>query len=129
MAKRAPDLVDKYAGKRLRMRRLMVGMTQTELGDALKVSYQQVQNYEKGVNRISGSRLQQMANVLGVPVTFFLEGSPGQRQRVNSASSQDFIQEFLATSYGLALVRTFTRLSSAKLRRRIVNLVEAIADE
>ncbi|MEP7031386.1 MAG: helix-turn-helix transcriptional regulator, partial [Pseudolabrys sp.] len=119
--------IDKHVGSRVRMRRIMLGMSQTKLADAFDLTFQQVQKYEKGTNRISASRLQQIANTLQVPVTFFFEDAPGQRKADGSAPSPAYVSEFLATSSGIALTRAFTRLSSAKLRRSIVNLVEEIA--
>ena len=127
MAKKTPNPIDKHVGSRVRMRRIMLGMSQTKLADAFDLTFQQVQKYEKGTNRISASRLQQIANTLQVPVTFFFEDAPGQRKADGSAPSPAYVSEFLATSDGIALTRSFTRLSSAKLRRSLVNLVEEIA--
>ena len=129
MAKTFPNPIDKHVGRRVRMRRLMLGMSQQKLADAFELTFQQVQKYEKGTNRISASRLQQIANTLQVPATFFFEDAPGQRKANGSAPSPAYVSEFLATSDGIALTRSFTRLSSAKLRRSIVNLVEEIATQ
>jgi len=109
------------------MRRLMLGMSQEKLADAIGLTFQQVQKYEKGTNRMGSSRLQQIANVLQVPVTFFFEGGPGQSNIDGKAPSPAYVSEFLATSDGLALTRAFMRLKNAKLRRSIVNLVEGVA--
>ena len=76
MAKKAPNPIDKHVGARVRMRRMMLSMSQEKLGDALGLTFQQVQKYEKGTNRIGASRLQQIANILQVPVSFFFEGAP-----------------------------------------------------
>ena len=76
MTKKAPNLTDKHVGARVRLRRLMLGMSQEKLGDALGVTFQQLQKYEKGANRISASRLQHMSQILQVPVSFFFEGAP-----------------------------------------------------
>ena len=122
-----PGGVDKYVGSRVRMRRLMLDMSQGQLASAIGLTFQQVQKYEKGVNRIGASRLQQIANALQVPVTFFFEGSPGQARVYGKAPSPAFAFEFISTSDGLALARAFTKLPSA-LRRKIVALVEDIAD-
>ena len=83
MAKKAPNPTDKHVGSRVRMRRMMLGMSQEKLGDALGLTFQQVQKYEKGTNRIGASRLQQISHILQVPVAFFFEGAPnlpGQRR-------------------------------------------------
>jgi transcriptional regulator with XRE-family HTH domain len=127
MAMKIPKPVDKHVGSRVRMRRLMLGMSQEKLADAIGLTFQQVQKYEKGTNRMGSSRLQQIANVLQVPVTFFFEGGPGQSNIDGKAPSPAYVSEFLATSDGLALTRAFMRLKNAKLRRSIVNLVEGVA--
>jgi transcriptional regulator with XRE-family HTH domain len=129
MAKKQPDPVDKHVGRRVRMRRMMLHMSQEKLADAIGLTFQQVQKYEKGTNRMGSSRLQQVANVLQVPVTFFFEDAPGQPRVDGKAPSPAYVSDFLATSDGLALTRAFTRIKSAKLRRSIVTLVEEIADD
>jgi transcriptional regulator with XRE-family HTH domain len=128
-AKKSANPIDQHVGKRVRMRRLMLGMSQTGLGDALGLTFQQVQKYEKGTNRIGASRLQHIASFLQVPISFFFEGAPilsGQLSRMDEAPSPDFVSDFLATADGLALTKAFMRIPDAKLRRRIVDLVEQI---
>jgi transcriptional regulator with XRE-family HTH domain len=133
VAKKAPNPIDKHVGSRVRMRRMMLGMSQEKLGDALGLTFQQVQKYEKGTNRIGASRLQQISHILQVPVAFFFEGapnvptSPGRDSSLHEAPSPAYVSDFLATSDGLALTKAFTRISDSKLRRRIVDLVEQIA--
>ena len=127
MAKKLPNPIDKHVGGRVRMRRMMLGMSQGKLADALKLTFQQVQKYEKGANRISASRLQQMANILQVPVTFFFDDAPGQSKPDGSAPSPAYVSDFLATSDGLALTKAFTQIKNAKLRRCIVDVVKEIA--
>jgi len=130
VAKKAPNPIDKHVGSRVRMRRMMLSMSQEKLGDALGLTFQQVQKYEKGTNRIGASRLQQISNILQVPVEFFFEGAPhlGGAARVDGdAPSPAYVSDFLASSDGLALTKAFMRISDAKLRRRIVDLVEQIA--
>jgi transcriptional regulator with XRE-family HTH domain len=135
IAKKAPNPIDKHVGSRVRMRRMMLSMSQEKLGDALGLTFQQVQKYEKGTNRIGASRLQQISNILQVPVAFFFEGAPhGQlagtrHDHVGEAPSPAYVSDFLATSDGLALTKAFTRIADSKLRRRIVDLVEQIADD
>ena len=112
------------------MRRMMLGMSQTKLGDALGLTFQQVQKYEKGTNRIGASRLQHICQILQVPVAFFFEGAPhqpGQSKGLGEAPSPDYVSEFLATRDGLALVKAFVRVKQPRLRRRIVDFVEEIA--
>jgi transcriptional regulator with XRE-family HTH domain len=127
MAKKIPNQVDTYVGSRVRMRRLMLSMSQEKLADAIGLTFQQVQKYEKGTNRMGSSRLQKIANVLKVPVTFFFEGAPGQSKLEGKAESPAFVSDFLATSDGLALTKAFMRIKDAKLRRSIVKTVEVIA--
>jgi transcriptional regulator with XRE-family HTH domain len=90
-AKKLPKPVDKHVGSRVRMRRMMLGMSQEKLGDALGLTFQQVQKYEKGTNRMGASRLQHVADILQVPVTFFFDGAPGQRQADGSAPEPAFV--------------------------------------
>jgi transcriptional regulator with XRE-family HTH domain len=127
MAKKIPNPIDKHVGSRVRMRRLMLSMSQEKLGDAIGLTFQQVQKYEKGTNRMGSSRLQQIANVLQVPATFFFEGAPGQSKLDGKAQSPAFVSDFLATSDGLALTKAFMQIKDAKLRRSIVKTVEEIA--
>jgi transcriptional regulator with XRE-family HTH domain len=131
MAKKAPNPTDRHVGARVRMRRMMLGMSQEKLGDALGLTFQQVQKYEKGANRIGASRLQQIAHILQVPVAFFFEGAPNvpglQSDGLAEAPSPTYVSDFLATSDGLALTKAFMGIKDAKLRRRIVDLVEQIA--
>jgi transcriptional regulator with XRE-family HTH domain len=132
LAKKAPNPTDKHVGSRVRMRRMMLGMSQEKLGDALGLTFQQVQKYEKGTNRIGASRLQQIAHILQVQVSFFFEGAPAAITSLKSdgmgeAPSPAYVSDFLATSDGLALTKAFMRIDDSKLRRRIVDLVEQIA--
>jgi transcriptional regulator with XRE-family HTH domain len=132
LAKKAPNPTDKHVGARVRMRRMMLSMSQEKLGDALGLTFQQVQKYEKGTNRIGASRLQQISHILQVPVAFFFEGAPsaqvvGRSEGMSEAPSPAYVSDFLATSDGLALTKAFMRIDDSKLRRRIVDLVEQIA--
>ncbi len=132
MAKKAPNPIDKHVGSRVRMRRMMVGMSQEKLGEHLGITFQQIQKYEKGTNRIGASRLQQISIVLGVPVAFFFEGAPTvgpEGEGFSEEQSPAYVSDFLATSDGLTLTRNFMRISDARVRRRIVDLVIAIAGE
>jgi transcriptional regulator with XRE-family HTH domain len=116
--------------KGVRMRRLMLGMSQAKLGDALVITFQQVQKYEKGTNRISASRLQHISETFQVPVEFFFEGVPhmrGQHSAQTDAPSPQFVSDYLATSDGLKLTKAFMQIPNARLRRSIANLVEQIA--
>lgn len=130
MTKKSPNPIDKHVGSRVRMRRMMIGMSQEKLGESLGITFQQIQKYEKGTNRIGASRLQNISSVLGVAVSFFFDGAPSSTNAEGFAegSSPAYVADFLATSEGLALTRAFTRIQNSKVRRRIVDLVEALAD-
>ena len=132
IGKKAANPVDKHVGSRVRMRRKMLGMSQTKLGDALGITFQQLQKYEKGTNRIGASRLQHISHILQVPVPYFFEGAPqltGQTKGFGKAPSPAYVSEFLATTDGLALTKAFTRIREPKLKRRIVDLVEEIVED
>ena len=128
--KKAPNPIDQHVGARVRMRRIMLAMSQERLADALGITYQQVQKNETGINRIAAGRLQQISHILQVPVAFFFEGAPdaapdGSR---GSALSAAQIDDFVSDSDGLRLIGAFMRINAA-LRRRIVMLVQEIAGD
>ena len=129
LPKKSPNPTDQYVGSRVRTRRMMLSMSQTELGDAIGVTFQQLQKYEKGTNRISASRLQQIANGLQTSVSFFFE-DPRESSTVSEerrrSPSPDYVSEFLKTSDGLALVEAFTRIEHPRVRRSIVRLAQEI---
>jgi transcriptional regulator with XRE-family HTH domain len=110
------------------MRRIMLGMSQEKLGEALGLTFQQVQKYEKGTNRVGASRLQQISDILQVPVSFlFAPVEPGADYTNGKPPAPDYVSEFLATTEGIALTRAFTRIEDSRMRRSIVELVEQIA--
>jgi transcriptional regulator with XRE-family HTH domain len=125
--------IDKHIGSRVRMRRLMLNKSQTEIADPLGLTFQQVQKYETGANRISASRLQQLCRILEVPVAFFFEGAPRAQglpePSVAGAEVPAYVSDFLATSDGVALVNAFTRIRDAKVRRAIVALVQELVSD
>jgi transcriptional regulator with XRE-family HTH domain len=132
MIERIVNPVDKHVGTRVKMRRKMLGMSQTKLGDGLGITFQQVQKYENGANRIGASRLQHISDILQVPVPFFFEGAPdlpGQPTGFGGAPSPAYVSEFLATNDGLTLTKAFMRIKDISLRRRIVELVKGIAGD
>ena len=122
----APNTIDIDVGSRVRMRRLMLDMSQTELANALGISFQQVQKYEKGTNRISASRLHQIASFLQVTIPFFFESHRIPRGTVDARSLAD-ISKLTATHDGLSLIKAVMKIKDPKLRRCIVNLVEVVA--
>jgi transcriptional regulator with XRE-family HTH domain len=128
--KKAPSPIDHHVGSRVRMRRIMLAMSQEQLAEALGITYQQVQKCEKGANRTGASRLQQISHILQVPVAFFFEGAPNALAPHDSSGSELLmaqIDDFVSGSNGLRLMRAFMRIDNADLRRRIVMLVQEIA--
>src|SRR5258708_9161704 len=130
MSMKEPNPIDKHVGNRVRMRRLMLSMSQSQLGDGLGLTFQQVQKYEKGTNRMGASRLQQISHILQVPVEFFFDGAPRQIDMSKTgpeAPSPAYVEEFLGSAEGLAICKAFMRIEKGTLRRCIVELVEEIA--
>jgi transcriptional regulator with XRE-family HTH domain len=131
VGKRRPSPIDIHVGSRVRFRRMLFGMSQEKLGERLGLTFQQVQKYEKAVNRIGASRLFALSHVLQVPVQFFFDELPGAHDQQSAANggglaerSQDnVLVEFLGTRDGLELNRAFLRVSDIKVRRSIVDLV------
>ena len=121
------DSIDKHVGSRVRMRRLMLQVSQQRLGCAVGVSFQQLQKYERGTNRISASRLQKIADVLQAPISFFFEKIPATHAK-GGHEDHNHANDFLATTEGLALARAFTQISKPKLRRCIVDIDEQLAE-
>jgi transcriptional regulator with XRE-family HTH domain len=131
MPKDVANPVDKHVGTKLRARRTQLAMSQSVLAEALGLTFQQVQKYEKGVNRIGAGRLQQIAQILQMPVESFFEGLPherGQRRVPTDVPDVQYVADYLATADGLQLTKAFMKIPNAKLRRSIVNLVEQLAN-
>ena len=131
---RSATVVDQHIGARIRLRRLTSNLSQECLAEMLNVTFQQIQKYEKGLNRIGASRLFDIAKVLDVSVQFFFDDMPGDENRVPVRGGGDdprdaALLEIAASPDGLALSRAFARVRDAKLRRRIVDLVRAMAGE
>jgi transcriptional regulator with XRE-family HTH domain len=136
--KKSPNPIDRHVGSRVRMRRIMLGMSQEKLGDALGLTFQQVQKYEKGINRIGASRLQQISQTLDVPPSYFFEGAPSVGAAsvteqgftgVAEDSSSSYVPDFLSTPEALHLNMAFARIHDPKIRKRIVDLVCSLASE
>jgi transcriptional regulator with XRE-family HTH domain len=130
--KKVPDPIDRHVGSRVRMQRVLMKMSQEKLGEALGLTFQQVQKYEKGTNRIGASRLQQISKTLSVPPSFFFEGAPALAGEDPSGFAEDttsqYVVDFLSTTEGLALNRAFARIKDPKVRKRVVDLVAALAE-
>ena len=133
--KKLPNPIDKHVGSRVRMRRVLIGMSQERLGGALGLTFQQVQKYEKGTNRIGASRLQQIAGILKVPPAFFFEKMPDEAGDAAhgvqgmAEEGSGFVVDFLSTSEGLMLNKAFVRIKEARVRKKIIDLVTALADD
>ena len=130
--KKVPNPIDKHVGARLRMRRMLVGMSQEKLGDALRITFQQIQKYEKGANRIGASRLQELARILNVPPAYFFEGAPSGETPVAGFAEPgagSYVVDFLSTSEGLQLNKAFALIRDPKVRRRILDLVASLAQD
>ena len=125
MQKKSPNQVDRHIGSRVRARRTMLGMSQEKLADALGLTFQQVQTYEKGVNRIGASRLLHIAGILDVSIEFFFEGLPGLR--AGGFSDDSLVAEFLTRSESDRLVRGFLKLKDDEARRKVADLVDWLA--
>jgi len=126
-----PNPVDIHVGSRVRLRRTLLGVSQEKLGEKLGITFQQVQKYEKGSNRIGASRLQNIAEVLSAPVSFFFEGmneeAPAGTGGLMEAPAE-YVADFAASTEGVALSRAFARIPDPKVRRRILDLVRTLAD-
>ena len=131
--KKQPNPIDIHVGSRVRLRRMMLGMSQEKLGENLGITFQQIQKYEKGTNRIGASRLQHIARVLSVPVSFFFEDAPGtpgpSSPEWPNRDRRSYVVDFLSSAEGIQLNKAFVRIKDAKLRRKIIDLVRALAGE
>lgn len=134
--KKAPNPIDRHVGSRVRMRRILLGMSQEKLGEALGLTFQQVQKYEKGTNRIGASRLQQISTTLNVPPAFFFDGAPfvdGSGAAAVSVASEpansSYVLDFISTAEGLHFNKAFARIQDPKIRERIIDLVVSLAGE
>jgi transcriptional regulator with XRE-family HTH domain len=133
-SKKSPNPIDVHVGSRVRLRRMMLGMSQEKLGEHLGITFQQIQKYEKGTNRIGASRVQAIARVLTVPVSFFFEDAPGVtpvacEQGFEEPQSASYVVDFLSSSEGLSLNKAFIRIKDPKQRRKVVELVKAMAGD
>ena len=133
MAKKVPNPIDVHVGSRVRLRRMLVGMSQEKLGDQLGLTFQQIQKYEKGANRIGASRLFQISQILGVPVQFFFDDMPedhkNQVDGFGESEAGPYVMDFVSSSEGLQLNRAFTRIDDSKVRKRLLDLVKSLSEE
>jgi transcriptional regulator with XRE-family HTH domain len=127
MAKKSPDPIDVEVGRRIRIQRTLRGISQTDLGQKIGVTFQQVQKYEKGANRVGASRLTRIAKVLGVPVSTFFGGAEGPAQGAAATEASRMDLEYLVVPGALRLLRAYGQIRESVLRRTIVTFVEKIA--
>lgn len=130
MIAKSPNPIDVHVGSRVRLRRLLMGLSQDKLGEELGVTFQQVQKYERGANRIGASRLFQMARVLDVPVGFFFDGM--EQKAVEGFAEGDqtpLVNNFINSPEGVALAASFSKIKDPKVRRRVLDLVKSLSDE
>jgi transcriptional regulator with XRE-family HTH domain len=126
---RAANAIDRRLGQRVRTRRLEIGMSQEKLAETLGVTFQQVQKYEKGVNRIAASRLFDISGALDMPVARFFDGITPSRGGAVAEEATGYIQDALATPEGMQLMSLFASIKSPRVRRRVVELVRALSEE
>lgn len=130
-----PHPVDIYVGKRLRMRRTILGMSQESIGNAIGVTFQQIQKYERGINRMGSSRLYDFARLLGVPVSYFFEGYDEENGGLAYASGlseenpSSFEHEKLTSRETLEMMRAYYRITDPQVRKRVFELVKSLADK
>ncbi len=128
--KKKPNPIDVHVGSRIRLRRNMLGVSQEKLGEQLGITFQQIQKYEKGTNRVGASRLQAISSILNVPVSFFFEDAPGQGgagEGLSEEGGASYVVDFLSSSEGLQLNRAFVKISDPKVRRKIIELVKTLS--
>lgn len=140
MAKKQPSSIDAHVGSRVRLRRMLIGMSQEKLGELLGLTFQQVQKYEKGANRIGASRLYDISQILSVPVQYFFEDVPstvhnehrngsGHSPSVKEADQSPLVMEFVSSAEGLQLIRSYTKVTDTRVRKRILELVKSLCGE
>jgi transcriptional regulator with XRE-family HTH domain len=128
---KVPNPIDAYVGSRVRMRRLMLGMSQERLAEQIGVTFQQVQKYEKGTNRIGASRLQAIAGVLAVPVAFFFQQDntqPLTTEGLGAISGLEDLSEFLTSKEGLSLNKAFMKINDPNVRQSVLTLIKSLAN-
>lgn len=127
-----PNPIDVHVGSRLRLRRMMLGISQEKLGDKLGLTFQQIQKYEKGTNRIGASRLFRLSQVLDVNIQFFfdeLELGSDAGDGTSKTGQESHVLEFLNSREGLELNKAFVQIGDQKVRRRLTDLIRALAKE
>ncbi|MBB6012107.1 transcriptional regulator with XRE-family HTH domain [Aquamicrobium lusatiense] len=132
-SKKKPNPIDAHVGARIRMRRNMLGMSQEKLGESLGITFQQIQKYEKGTNRVGASRLQAIASIMEVPPAFFFENAPTDELTAGEGFAEEasttLVMDFFSSAEGIQLNRAFSRIEDPKVRRKIVELIKALSPD
>jgi transcriptional regulator with XRE-family HTH domain len=126
--KKQANPIDVQVGNRVRIRRMLIGMSQERLGELLSLTFQQVQKYEKGINRIGAGRLFDVSRILGVPIEYFYEGAPLAGQGFAEEGTPP-VMEFVSSGEGLQLSLAFMKIKDAKVRKRVLDLVKSLSEE
>lgn len=131
--KKRPNPIDVHVGSRIRLRRNMIAMSQEKLGERLGITFQQIQKYEKGTNRVGASRLQAISAILNAPVEYFFQDAPREDGQppvgFEEGPSAPLVPDFLSSSESMQLNRAFMKISDPKVRRKIIDLIKTLADD
>lgn len=128
--RKQPNPIDMHVGSRIRLRRNMLRLSQEKLGEKLGITFQQVQKYEKGTNRVGASRLQQLAEIMGVHVSFFFEDAPNAQMAEGNGENEGENEylKFCSSAEGIQLMRAFSKISDPKIRLKIIDLTKALSN-
>lgn len=124
--KKSPNATDIHVGSRIRLRRVMLGLSQEKLGDGLGITFQQVQKYEKGTNRVGASRLQHISELLDVHISYFFEGTPDTTED-RALAVPSLLSQFINSKEGISLAKAFSGIEDSRVRRRILELVQSLS--
>lgn len=125
MMKKSPNSTDIHVGSRIRLRRVMLGLSQEKLGDGLGITFQQVQKYEKGTNRVGASRLQHISELLDVHISYFFEGGP-EASEDRALAAPSVLSQFMNSKEGVMLAKAFSAIEDSRVRRRVLELVQSL---
>lgn len=132
-SRKTPNPIDVHVGSRLRLRRTILGFSQEKLGDAVGITFQQIQKYEKGLNRIGASRLQQLSETLKMPVSYFFEDLPSKNDSKQSSFAEgntpEYIMDLFTSPDSIQLQRAFVKITDKKVRKRIIDLVISLGND
>lgn len=124
-----PNPIDRHVGLRIRMRRKELGISQERLAESIGLTFQQVQKYERAANRVSASKLWEMSRALSASISYFYEGLDDSLERPGANAPRESMQDFLLTPEGIELAQVFPKIAKSRVRRKILDLVRAMAGE